>query len=160
MYLVYMPFQMMQQEVPHLVFPLVPGHEGVGYVTRCGNAVTKCKIGDRVGVGWMQDTCQQCEYCQRGQDNICTGMQCFLTGRPGSYAEFIVCREDLAHHIPTSISTVEAAPLLDAGITMWAPLKRYLHPGMHVGIVGIGGLGHLGLLLANSLGGHVCMEIV
>lgn len=147
-------------------YPCVPGHEIVGRVSAVGNAVTKFKIGDLAGVGCLVDSCGRCGSCGEGLEQYCengsTGTYMSVehqTGLPtyGGYSNFIVVRESFALHIGHGEADLPAvAPLLCAGITLWSPLRHWkAGPGKKVGIVGIGGLGHMGVKLADALGAHV-----
>lgn len=147
-------------------YPCVPGHEIVGRVTAVGSAVSGFKVGDLAGVGCLVDSCGTCgachddleQYCQTGATGTYGGTD-KATGLPtyGGYSEFIVVRESFAlrlAHPEEQLASV--APLLCAGITLWSPLRHWqAGPGKKVGIVGIGGLGHMGLKLAHALGAHV-----
>lgn len=147
------------------LFPCVPGHEIVGRVTALGAHVASFKIGDRVGIGCIVDSCQHCEECDAGLENYCDGMigtYNFPTPDApghtlGGYAQQIVVHERYVLRIRHPQEQLAAvAPLLCAGITTWSPLRhRGVGPGMKVGIVGIGGLGHMGIKLAHALGAHV-----
>lgn len=148
-------------------FPCVPGHEIVGRVTTVGAAVTKFKAGDLVGVGCMVDSCRSCASCRDDLEQYCEGPVGFtgtyngpLRGGPntyGGYAAAITVDEHFVlsiTHAETDLAGV--APLLCAGITTYSPLKHWqVGPGKKVGVVGIGGLGHMGLKLANALGAEV-----
>lgn len=145
-------------------YPLVQGHELAGIVTKVGADVTKFKVGDRVGVGCMFASCQECEYCQQGQQQFCNNPHAYFTygrdqhGHPttGGYAQGFTVREDFACHIPESIPFETAAPLLCAGITTYSPLKRWgAGPGKKVAILGMGGLGHMGVQIAAAMGAEV-----
>jgi uncharacterized zinc-type alcohol dehydrogenase-like protein len=147
-------------------YPCVPGHEIVGRVSAVGEAVTRFKPGDLAGVGCMVDSCGQCGSCHEGLEQYCepgmTGTYGGVekqSGLPtyGGYSTFIVVRESFALHIRHAESELAAvAPLLCAGITLWSPLRHWhAGPGKKVGIVGIGGLGHMGVKLAHALGAHV-----
>ncbi|GAB7531339.1 NADPH-dependent aldehyde reductase YahK [Pseudomonas sp. 3A(2025)] len=146
-------------------FPCVPGHEIVGRVTALGAHVAGFKVGDLVGVGCIVDSCQHCEECDAGLENYCDGMigtYNFPTPDApghtlGGYAQQIVVHERYVLRIRHPQEQLAAvAPLLCAGITTWSPLRhRNVGPGMKVGIVGIGGLGHMGIKLAHALGAHV-----
>ncbi|MBC9717721.1 NAD(P)-dependent alcohol dehydrogenase [Streptomyces sp. TRM66268-LWL] len=146
------------------IFPMVPGHEIAGIVTEVGPEVTKYKVGDRVGVGCFVDSCRECEYCLRGQEQYCTqGMTGTYNaldknGEPtyGGYSTHLVVDENYAVRIPEGISLDVAAPLLCAGITLYSPLKHWnAGPGKKVAIVGLGGLGHMGVKIAHALGAEV-----
>jgi len=137
-------------------YPLVPGHEIVGTVARAGMAVTHLKPGQRVGVGWQRYSCGECEYCRRGEDNFCGRRQDTCVGHHGGFASAIVTPACQAFPIPEALDSAAAAPLLCAGITVFSPLKRHgVGPGTRVGVIGIGGLGHLGLQFAAKLGAEV-----
>jgi len=148
------------------LYPCVPGHEIVGKVVNVGNHVTKFKVGDVVGVGCMVDSCRECEYCKEGLEQYCepgmTGTynapDNHLPGNPtfGGYSESIVVDENYVLRIPENLDLAAAAPLLCAGITTYSPLHHWnVGPGKKVGIVGIGGLGHMGIKIAKAMGAHV-----
>lgn len=148
------------------IYPCVPGHEIVGKVKSIGNHVSKFKIGDIVGVGCMVDSCRECEYCQEGLEQYCepgmTGtygsMDKYLEDTPthGGYSESIVVDENYVLRIPENLDLAAVAPLLCAGITTYSPLNHWkVGPGKKVGIVGIGGLGHMGIKIAKAMGAHV-----
>ncbi|NGO79109.1 NAD(P)-dependent alcohol dehydrogenase [Streptomyces sp. YC504] len=146
------------------IFPMVPGHEIAGVVAEVGPEVTKYKAGDRVGVGCFVDSCRECEYCLRGQEQYCTqGMTGTYNaldknGEPtyGGYSTHLVVDENYAVRIPEGIDLDVAAPLLCAGITLYSPLKHWnAGPGKKVAIVGLGGLGHMGVKIAHALGAEV-----
>lgn len=148
-------------------YPQVPGHEIVGIVAAVGKNVTKFKVGDRAGVGCMVDSCMECESCKHGEEHYCdNGATVFTYGAPdktspsgitqGGYSNNIVVRDHFAVHIPAHIKLEEAAPLLCAGITTYAPLMNaHFKIGDKVGVAGIGGLGHLAVKLAVSKGAEV-----
>lgn len=149
---------------PH--YPCVPGHEIVGRISAVGDAVTNFQIGDLAGVGCLVDSCGNCGPCTQGLEQYCepgaTGTFMITDAQSGlrtygGYSSFIVVRERFALHIKHQRSDLAAvAPLLCAGITMWSPLRHWqAGPGKKVGIVGIGGLGHMGLKLARALGAHI-----
>ena len=146
-------------------YPQVPGHEIIGRVTAVGNAVSKYREGDTVGVGCFVDSCRTCRSCNDGLEQYCeqgsTGTYASIekeTGRPtqGGYSTSIVVDERFVLRIPDGMDLAAAAPLLCAGITTWSPLREWkAAPGMRVGVVGLGGLGHMGIKLANALGCEV-----
>jgi uncharacterized zinc-type alcohol dehydrogenase-like protein len=146
-------------------YPQVPGHEIVGRVESVGGAVTKWKAGDLVGVGCMVDSCQHCQPCEDGLEQYCdNGMTGTYggrekeTGRPtqGGYSTDIVVNEQFVLRVPENLEPAAVAPLLCAGITTWSPLRQWkVGTGSRVGVVGIGGLGHMAVKLANALGAHV-----
>lgn len=150
-----------------VTYPQVPGHEIVGIVIAVGKNVTKFKIGDRAGVGCMVDSCLECDSCKNGLEQHCDNDQTLFTyGNPdnreptsitqGGYSSHIVVRDHFAVHIPENIKLQEAAPLLCAGITTYSPLMKYkINKGDKVGVVGIGGLGHLAVKIAIAKGAKV-----
>lgn len=147
------------------MYPMVPGHEIVGRVVRTGSGVKKFKVGDLAGVGCMVDSCRSCESCKEGLEQYCeAGNIPTYNGREkdgktltqGGYSEAIVVDEDFVLKIPANLDPAKAAPLLCAGITTYSPLKQWkVGPGQRVGVVGLGGLGHMGVKLARAMGAHV-----
>ncbi|TWE11714.1 NAD(P)-dependent alcohol dehydrogenase [Rudaeicoccus suwonensis] len=153
-----------RQEWGEIQFPITPGHEIAGVVAETASGVTKFKVGDRVGVGCMVDSCGECEMCKNGQEQFCTKPAVFTYNSDnydgeraqGGYSQQIVVTERFACRIPDGIELDEAAPLLCAGITTYAPLKRWgAGQGRRVGVVGVGGLGHLGVKIAAAMGAEV-----
>jgi uncharacterized zinc-type alcohol dehydrogenase-like protein len=148
-------------------YPCVPGHEIVGTVTRVGGAVKKFKVGDRVGVGCMVDSCRECASCKAGLEQYCTTSTTFtynsedkiLGGRTyGGYSTSIVATEDFVLRIPSALDAAAAAPLLCAGITTYSPLRHWkAGPGRKVGVIGLGGLGHMAVKIAKAMGAHVVL---
>lgn len=146
-------------------YPVVPGHEIAGIVTAIGPKVTKHKIGDRVGIGCLVDSCRTCQSCKEDLENFCENGYVGTYGSPekdgsgitkGGYSNIIVATEDFVLKIPDSISLDKAAPLLCAGITLYSPLMHWkAGPGKKVGILGLGGLGHMGVKIAVALGAEV-----
>ena len=146
-------------------FPCVPGHEIVGRVSAIGAHVTQHKVGDLVGVGCMVDSCKACADCGEGLENYCDNMVGTYNGPTpdapghtlGGYSEQIVVHERFVLRVTHPQEQLAAvAPLLCAGITVWSPLRHWnAGPGKKVGIVGIGGLGHMGIKLAHAMGAHV-----
>ncbi|MEO6954015.1 MAG: NAD(P)-dependent alcohol dehydrogenase [Polyangia bacterium] len=145
-------------------YPCVPGHEIVGHVAEIGASVTRFALGDAVGVGCMVGACGTCSSCEVGLEQYCiTGFTgTYNAPDPhggityGGYSEAIVVDEHFVLRIPKALDLAACAPLLCAGITTWSPLKHWkAGPGKKVGIVGLGGLGHMGLKLARALGAHV-----
>lgn len=138
-------------------FPLVAGHEVVGKVTKIGEDVNSLKIGDRVGFGWIRNSCRNCDACLRGEENICkNGYTGLIVGNHGGFANYLRAPADFAYKIPDGLDSASAAPLLCAGITVYTPLRTYIkHPGMKVGVIGIGGLGHLAIKFARAMGAEV-----
>jgi len=147
-------------------YPIVPGHEVIGRVTRVGAAVTRFKAGDAVGVGCLVDSCRHCEPCESGEEQYCGGFVGTYGGvdrhdharTQGGYSEKIVVAEDFVLRIPDGMDLKGAAPLLCAGITTWSPLRHWkAGKGSRVAVVGLGGLGHMALKLAKALGAEVTL---
>ncbi|XP_059645436.1 probable mannitol dehydrogenase [Cornus florida] len=142
-------------------YPVVPGHEIVGVVTEVGSKVTKFKVGDKVGVGFLVGSCGSCEGCSDDLENYCPKMiqtfgGLYHDGTPtyGGYSNEMVVSERFAVRFPENMPLAGGAPLLCAGITVYSPLKYYGldKPGMHIGVVGLGGLGHVAVKFAKALG--------
>jgi uncharacterized zinc-type alcohol dehydrogenase-like protein len=154
-------------EWPGTLYPCVPGHEIVGRVTRVGKAVTRFKAGDLAAVGCMVDSCRACPSCQAGLEQYChafpvltyNGPDRFLGGHTlGGYSTGVVVDEAFVLRVPAGMDLAAAAPLLCAGITTYSPLRHWkVGPGMKVGIVGLGGLGHMGVKFARAFGAHVVL---
>ena len=137
-------------------YPFIPGHEIVGTVTGVGSEVTDRTLGERVGIGWQADSCGICEWCRQGDEHLCAKAQPTCVGRNGGYADAIRVNAKFAIPVPEGLESENVAPLLCAGITVYSPLRNWLaRPSSHVGVVGIGGLGHLGLQFARAFGCEV-----
>ncbi|MDP9038867.1 MAG: NAD(P)-dependent alcohol dehydrogenase [Acidobacteriota bacterium] len=137
-------------------FPFIPGHEIVGTVTAAGSDVTDRPAGQRVGIGWQADSCGRCEWCRQGDEHLCAQAQPTCVGRNGGYADSIRVNSRFAIPIPPSLDSETVAPLLCGGITVYTPLRHHrIGPWSRVGVVGIGGLGHLGLQFARAFGAEV-----
>jgi len=137
-------------------YPFVPGHEIIGSVAAIGAGVTYLKVGQRVGVGWLSGACLQCEYCLRGEENLCAQTQPTCVGRHGGFASRVRVDSRFAFPIPDQLESSFAAPLLCAGVTVFTPLRAFeVTPPMRVGVIGIGGLGHLALQFARAFGCEV-----
>jgi len=154
-----------RNEWHNTIYPNVPGHEIVGRVTKVGNEVSRFKVGDLAAVGCMVDSCRECDSCKEGLEQYCEqgnigtynapdkhlGVQTF-----GGYSQSIVVDEAFVLHVPQNLDLAATAPLLCAGITTYSPLKHWnVGPGKKVGIVGIGGLGHMAVKIAKAMGAHV-----
>jgi alcohol dehydrogenase (NADP+) len=146
------------------IFPMVPGHEIVGTVRAVGKDVKRLKPGDTAAVGVMVDSCRECANCQRGLEQYCEkGMVGTYNAKDrygdityGGYSDVIVTDEHFVYGVSPKLDKAGAAPLLCAGITTYSPLSHWgVGPGKKVGVVGLGGLGHMGLKFAHSLGAHV-----
>jgi uncharacterized zinc-type alcohol dehydrogenase-like protein len=155
---------MVRNEWGNSVYPMVPGHEIVGRVTALGSAVKKFKAGDIAAVGVIVDSCRHCPPCERGDEQYCqSGPTLTYADKDrvdgsitqGGYAKNYVVDERFAHTVPANLDLAAVAPLLCAGITTYSPLRHWrVGPGMKVGIVGLGGLGHMALKFAHSFGAH------
>jgi alcohol dehydrogenase len=134
-------------------FPRVLGHEPVGEVVELGAGVTSRKVGDRVGVGWVQRGCGRCEWCLRGKKELCQNAVSTGIGLEGSHAEYMLAYADATMLIPDKLSDEQAAPIFCAGYTVWSGL-RLADPKPHdrIAVVGIGGLGHLALQYSKAAG--------
>jgi len=145
-------------------YPMVPGHEIVGIVSKVGSKVTKYKIGDKVGVGCFVDSCRTCTPCKNGLEQYCTngmvttynGVEKDGTATQGGYSSKITVDENYVLKIPDNMSLDRTAPLLCAGITLYSPLMHWkAGPGKKIAIIGLGGLGHMGVKIAHALGAEV-----
>jgi len=149
------------------LFPMVPGHEIVGRVKAVGSKVTKVKVGDFAGVGCMVDSCRECSACKEDLEQYCErGATWTYNSKErnsdrltfGGYSEAIVVEERFVVSIPSSMDLKAVAPLLCAGITTYSPLRHWkVSPGQKVGVIGLGGLGHMGIKFAKAMGAHVVM---
>ena len=146
------------------IFPMVPGHEIVGTVTKVGSSVTHFKVGDKAGVGCLVDSCGTCSACKNHEEQFCergmigTYNSKGKDGQPtyGGYSSSIVVTEGFMLKVPKNLELSKVAPLLCAGITTYSPLRRYgVTRGQRVGVVGLGGLGHMGVKLAAAFGAEV-----
>jgi alcohol dehydrogenase (NADP+) len=156
-----------RNEWSNTLYPVVPGHEIVGRVMEVGPAVTRYKTGDLVGVGCLVDSCRTCASCQEGLEQYCeNGFVATyngtdrLTGETtyGGYSTNLVVDEAFVLRVPDNLDPAAVAPLLCAGITTYSPLRTWgAGPGKKVGIVGLGGLGHMGVKLAHAMGAHVVL---
>jgi uncharacterized zinc-type alcohol dehydrogenase-like protein len=137
-------------------YPFVPGHEIVGTVSAIGSQVRDLKVGERVGIGWQADSCGICEWCRQGDEHLCANAQPVCVGRNGGYADAVRVNSRFAIPVPKALESENVAPLLCGGITVYSPLRNHgVRPSSRVGVVGIGGLGHLGLQFAKAFGAEV-----
>jgi uncharacterized zinc-type alcohol dehydrogenase-like protein len=136
-------------------YPMVPGHEIVGTVTTLGTEVRHLEAGARVGVGWQRGACLACGFCIAGEENLCAQNVATCVGNYGGFADRVRLDGRFAFPIPEALASENAAPLLCGGATVYSPLRRWVKPSMRVGVVGIGGLGHLGLQFAAAMGCEV-----
>ncbi|RAU33606.1 NAD(P)-dependent alcohol dehydrogenase [Pantoea sp. RIT413] len=148
-------------------YPLVPGHEIVGRVTEAGSEVSKFRPGDLVGVGVMVDSCRTCHFCQQHEEQYCeagftatyNGTDKYTGGTTwGGYAESVIVDEHFVVAVPQNLPPAGVAPLLCAGVTVWSPLRHFnVKAGDRVGVVGLGGLGHMAVKLASAMGADVTL---
>ena len=136
-------------------YPLVPGHEIVGTITETGSEMKGLKKGDRVGVGWQSESCMHCEMCLKGEENLCAANKATCVNQYGGYAESIRLDHRFAFLIPKELDSEKVAPLLCGGITVYSPLRKWVKPSMKVGVIGLGGLGHMAVMFANTMGCEV-----
>ena len=129
------------------------GHEIVGKITSVGDEVTDISLGDVVGVGWVESSCHQCYLCLEGEENLCSKrkLTCCRGGQ-GGFADKFRCDSRFCFKIPDGLDLKVVGPLMCAGITVYAPLRKYAKPGCTVGVLGIGGLGHLAIKFAKAMG--------
>jgi uncharacterized zinc-type alcohol dehydrogenase-like protein len=147
---------MLDGEWGPLPAPFVPGHEIVGRIVAVGEAVPATRLGERVGIGWQAGACGSCRECQRGRNQLCARRDQTCDGRPGGLAERVRAASDFAIPIPARMKSVDAAPLLCAGATVYGALRGHeVGPGSRVAVLGIGGLGHLALSIARAMGAEV-----
>jgi uncharacterized zinc-type alcohol dehydrogenase-like protein len=156
-----------RNEWKNTIYPCVPGHEIVGKVTKVGSAVKKFKVGDLAAVGCMVDSCRQCGPCKGGTEQFCEKMCTFTYNGAdkhsggvtyGGYSESIVVDEAFTLKVPAKMDLAATAPLLCAGITTYSPLRHWkAGPGKKVGIIGLGGLGHMGVKFAHAFGAHTVL---
>ena len=140
-------------ELPPQVEHVVPGHQIVGRVERCGAAVTRFKPGDRVGIAWLRSTCGACRYCRAGNENLCLLARFTGYHEHGGYAEYAVVRADFAYALPSTLDAAEATPLLCAGIIGYRALRRAdMQPGCRLGLYGFGSSAHIAIQVARHLG--------
>lgn len=154
-----------RNEWGNAIYPMVPGHEIVGVVTQVGSHVSKWKVGDKVGVGCFVDSCRSCPACESGEEQYCEAGATFTYSAPekdgngttfGGYSTQITVDENYVVRVPDSLSLDVAAPLLCAGITTYSPMRHFgVKQGMKVGIIGLGGLGHIAVKIAKAMGAHV-----
>lgn len=156
-----------RNEWHNTVYPVVPGHEIVGKVTAVGDHVKKFKVGDLAGIGCLVDSCRECDNCKEGLEQYCSNGATFSYNSPdvdlggqtyGGYSKSIVAHEDFVLHVSEKLPLPGVAPLLCAGITTYSPLRHWkVGKGTKVGVLGLGGLGHMGVKLAVAMGAEVTM---
>ncbi len=137
-------------------YPFIPGHEVVGTVAAVGEAIRSLSPGRRVGLGWQSNSCGECEWCTRGMENLCPDSEATCVRRHGGYANRVRANVRFVFPIPDALESENAAPLLCGGITVYNPLRSHgVNPASRVGIIGIGGLGHLAVQFARVFGAEV-----
>ncbi|KAF8649969.1 hypothetical protein HU200_064125 [Digitaria exilis] len=143
------------------IYPVVPGHEIAGVVTEVGKNVKKFNVGDRVGVGCMANTCRSCESCEEGLENYCSKITFTYNSHDkdgtvtyGGYSDMVVVNQHFVIRFPENMPLDKGAPLLCAGITVYTPMKYHglNEPGKHIGVIGLGGLGHVAVKFAKAFG--------
>jgi uncharacterized zinc-type alcohol dehydrogenase-like protein len=156
-----------RNEWNNALYPMVPGHEIVGTVKQVGSKVTKFKVGDRAAIGCMVDSCRTCDSCKAGEEQYCDRHETVFTYNSkdkdgnltfGGYGNHIVADESFVLRVPANLDPAATAPLLCAGITTYSPLKHWqAGPGKKVGVIGLGGLGHMALKFSRAFGAHTVL---
>ncbi len=137
-------------------YPFIPGHEVVGTVAAIGSRVSSLALGQRVGLGWQSSSCGECEWCSKGMENLCPQAEATCVKRHGGYANRVRANAHFVVPIPETLESASAAPLLCGGITVYNPMRTLgVNPSSRVGVIGIGGLGHLALQFARAFGAEV-----
>jgi uncharacterized zinc-type alcohol dehydrogenase-like protein len=137
-------------------YPFIPGHEVIGTVAALGSDVRRLEVGQRVGLGWQSNSCGICEWCMQGMENLCAEQEATCVRRNGGYADRVRANARFVLPIPEALVSEHAAPLLCGGITVYSPLRTHgINPSSRVGVVGIGGLGHLAIQFARAFGAEV-----
>jgi uncharacterized zinc-type alcohol dehydrogenase-like protein len=137
-------------------YPFIPGHEIVGKVAAVGAEVRSLKVDERVGLGWQSNSCGECEWCTRGMENLCPAAEGTCVHRNGGYADSVRANARFVFPIPEALASEHAAPLLCGGVTVYNPLRTHgVNPSSRVGVIGIGGLGHMAIQFANVFGAEV-----
>ncbi len=137
-------------------YPFIPGHEIIGTVSAVGPEVKSLSIGERVGLGWQSNSCGECEWCMKGEENLCALSESTCVHRHGGYADRVRANARFVIPIPDTLASEQAAPLLCAGVSVYSPLRiAGVNPSSRVGVVGVGGLGHLAIQFARVFGAEV-----
>ena len=137
-------------------YPFIPGHEVVGKISAAGSGVRSLKVGQRVGLGWQSNSCGECEWCTRGMENLCPSAEATCVHRHGGYADRVRANARFVVPIPPELESENTAPLLCGGITVYNPLRANgVNPSSRVGVIGIGGLGHIAIQFARVFGAEV-----
>lgn len=152
----YSDVSMIENEWQMSSYPLIPGHEAVGEIIAVGSQVSHLKPGQIVGVGWYSKSCMTCPTCMNGDHNLCSSAEGTIVNRHGGFAESVRCHKSWAIPLPSGISPENAGPLFCGGITVFNPIVQcHVQPTERVGVIGIGGLGHMALQFLNKWGCHV-----
>jgi uncharacterized zinc-type alcohol dehydrogenase-like protein len=147
---------MLHNEWQMTTFPFVPGHEVVGEIRAVGERVAHLKAGDQVGLGWFSKSCMYCDTCLSGRHNLCATAEGTMVGRYGGFADTVRCQSTWATVLPSGLSPQSTGPLFCGGITVFAPIVEFgIKPTHRVGVVGIGGLGHMAVMFLSKWGCHV-----
>jgi uncharacterized zinc-type alcohol dehydrogenase-like protein len=147
---------MMDNDWQMAQYPLVPGHEVVGEVVEAGSGVKHLKTGQRVGVGWQRSACLTCTDCLRGNENLCSANQGVIVGHHGGFADHMVMDSRFCFPLPEGIATEAGGPLMCGGITVYSALRfAGMTSGQEIGVIGVGGLGHMAVRFASRLGNRV-----
>lgn len=137
-------------------YPFIPGHEVIGTITAVGQHVRSLAVGQRVGLGWQSNSCGQCEWCVKGMENLCAQVEATCVHRNGGYANRVRANARFVLPIPDSLPSEQSAPLLCGGLTVYNPMRTHgVNPTSRVGVIGIGGLGHLAIQFARVFGAEV-----
>jgi uncharacterized zinc-type alcohol dehydrogenase-like protein len=137
-------------------YPFIPGHEIIGTIAALGSSVRHLQTGQRVGLGWQSNSCGVCEWCVKGMENLCSSSEATCVHRNGGYADRVRANARFVLPIPDALKSETAAPLLCGGITVYNPLRTHgINPSSRVGVVGIGGLGHIAVQFARVFGAEV-----
>jgi uncharacterized zinc-type alcohol dehydrogenase-like protein len=137
-------------------YPFIPGHEIIGRVSAVGTDVKQLAVGQRVGLGWQSNSCGVCEWCTRAMENLCPALEGTCIHRNGGYADRVRANHRFVFPIPDALESEHAAPLLCGGITVYNPIRSHgVNPSSRVGIIGIGGLGHMAIQFARAFGADV-----
>ncbi len=137
-------------------YPFIPGHEVIGKVNALGVGVRSLQVGQRVGLGWQSNSCGECEWCSRGMENLCPTAESTCVHRHGGYADRVRANARFVVPIPETLKSENAAPLLCGGITVYNPMRMHgVNPSSRVGVIGIGGLGHIAIQFARVFGAEV-----
>jgi alcohol/geraniol dehydrogenase (NADP+) len=137
-------------------YPFIPGHEVIGTVAALGSDVRSLEKGQRVGLGWQSNSCGVCEWCLKGLENLCAQSEATCIHRHGGYAQRVRANSRFVFPIPKALESENAAPLLCGGITVYSPMRTHgVNPSSRVGVIGVGGLGHLAIQFARTFGADV-----